>query len=622
MSSVSTQPKRSLIADVSDLMSYFIHSRLPTGIQRFQIKLSARWMEQPYSDTEMTIACYDSRTGVWVPLPKEPYAHTIQLAVAGGDVDDPEWRSALSALREGIDTAEPIAFRPGTILFNPSPAFWIQDYYLALRAAKARSCISYLPYIHDCIPVVVPELCDRGIPRAFVNVLAGLFHHSRHFQANSRASANDLMTIATQLGHCIPEPEVVVQDARFSELPPVLKASSMTAVHGLQHQRFVLFIATIEPRKNHMLAFRAWLEMLRKRGPERTPKLVCVGKRGWRSETAFSFLEASDLLREKVLVLTKVNDDDIAELYRRCLFTVFPSIYEGWGLPVTEALSYGKVPLTTRTSSLGEAGGNLAEYFDHLSVRDMVEKLERLIDDNAYREARAMEIKQKFRPRGWGDVADEIVEKALAQTAKPSAGKGGAIVVPAPSPVAEPDRYYAVATLPTGDLWPGMVAGEMFRFGPGWWSPEDWGTWMRYGRAELAFSLMTGKDNPYILHLGLVSPPSRGADYHVRVQGNDVGEEGDMCAGEHRWITLPIEPTALRCRAVRIEITTTTRCYLGERSRDARTIGLGLLGFFVCRENDLLTRHRFIEALHLNGLNSLSGRPEVPSHMPLIDENE
>ncbi len=608
-----TRPKKSIVFDVSDLMSYFVHSRLPTGIQRFQIKLSTRWLPQPYDDAEITIACYEWRTGFWVPIPPEPYAEVIGLAVVGGDVDDPEWRHALTELRRAIDAAKPLAFKPGAILFNPSPAFWIRDYYVALRVAKAKSAVIYLPYIHDCIPVVVPELCDHGIPVAFTNILAGLFYHSRHFQANSQASARDLVSVAAQLGHAISEPEVVLQDARYSDrvvLPRYRR--NARATYGLGDEPFVLFVATIEPRKNHFLAFRAWLSMVRKRGSVRTPRLVCVGKRGWRSEAALAFLDASEVLREKVLLISRASDDDVDEFYRNCLFTIFPSIYEGWGLPITEAFSYGKVPLTTRTSSLGEAGGELAEYFDHLSVRDMVGKLERLIDDKTYREARQAAIKQSFHPRSWDDVADEIVEKALVQTATGiprsrngrAAGPAAADALPA-----ELGRYYALALLPALDLWPGMVAGEMYRSGAGWWTPENWGTWMRYGRAELSLSLPADEEGSYLLYLGLKAPPWGDADYQIRVRGGESREEGRLSDGESRWAIVMIEREALHCGAVRVELATTRRCYLGERTGDSRTVGLGVLGFFICREDDLLTRHCFIEALRLDRLHGLSGRP-------------
>ncbi len=204
-------------------------------------------------------------------------------------------------------------------------------------------------------------------------------------------------------------PKTVRLDGKFE--PPAKaqsgkgkqQSAAFLAEHGLDRKPYVLFVSTIESRKNHLLAFNTWLKLIKKWGLAATPNLVCIGKYGWMFDAAVARLESSDLLKQKVLVLSDISDIELAALYQACLFTIYPSFYEGWGLPVTESLCYGKVPMTSSVSSLPEAGGDFAEYFDFESERDFLEKLERMIVDAKYRSKKEQKIKTSFRPREWAE---------------------------------------------------------------------------------------------------------------------------------------------------------------------------------------------------------------------------
>ncbi|MFC7607559.1 glycosyltransferase family protein [Teichococcus aestuarii] len=99
----------------------------------------------------------------------------------------------------------------------------------------------------------------------------------------------------------------------------------------------MLFVSTIEGRKNHLMVFGARLTLLRRLGPGAVPLLVCVGRPGWRAEAALALLDSVPELRARVRLLHDVPDPLLAALYRKCLFTLYNSHHEGWGLPVTES---------------------------------------------------------------------------------------------------------------------------------------------------------------------------------------------------------------------------------------------------------------------------------------------
>src|SRR5262249_3341185 len=96
-------------------------------------------------------------------------------------------------------------------------------------------------------------------------------------------------------------------------------------------------------------------------------------------------------------------------LYGRCLLSVYPSHYEGWGLPVAEALAHGKYCVASATSSLPEVGGGLADYADPLDLPAWQGLLERALFDPAFLAAREARGRAGFRPTAWADGARQIL---------------------------------------------------------------------------------------------------------------------------------------------------------------------------------------------------------------------
>ncbi len=96
-------------------------------------------------------------------------------------------------------------------------------------------------------------------------------------------------------------------------------------------------------------------------------------------------------------------------LYRHCLFAAKPSLYEGWGLPVGEALSYGKTVVVSNTSALPEVGLDMVEYCDPTSVDSIAAAVLRLVDDTDHRRALEARI-SGTKLRAWSDVAADLLQ--------------------------------------------------------------------------------------------------------------------------------------------------------------------------------------------------------------------
>jgi glycosyltransferase involved in cell wall biosynthesis len=145
---------------------------------------------------------------------------------------------------------------------------------------------------------------------------------------------------------------------------------------ALPRAGFVLAVGTLEPRKNLPRLVQAYARLPETLQAEHP--LAVVGVLGW--ETGET-LDALRSLGERSIQLGYVSDEALAELYRRCSVFCYPSLGEGFGLPVLEAMAAGAAVLTSNISSLPEVGGEAAEYVDPWDLAGMARALERLLGD-------------------------------------------------------------------------------------------------------------------------------------------------------------------------------------------------------------------------------------------------
>ena len=179
--------------------------------------------------------------------------------------------------------------------------------------------------------------------------------------------------------------------------------------------RYVLFVSTIEIRKNHRLLVRVWQRLLERHGADFVPSLIFAGQIGWLVDGLLAELEASEYLNGKIILLRSLSDAQLRHAYRSCLFTVFPSLCEGWGLPIAESLAHGKFCVASNRTSIPEVGGHLVDYFDPSNEDDALAKIERPLIEPGYLAAREAQLRAEYRPRSWAECANALIG-ALDQT--------------------------------------------------------------------------------------------------------------------------------------------------------------------------------------------------------------
>ncbi|MDP9238343.1 MAG: glycosyltransferase family 4 protein [Chloroflexota bacterium] len=221
------------------------------------------------------------------------------------------------------------------------------------------------------------------------------------FIVPSRAVQDDVVRL---LG-VMPDRVTPVYEAAGEQYRPVdpVEADAVAKRYGIDAP-FVLSVGSLEPGKNRRRVFRA-MRRLRDEGLDY--RLVVVGQKAWKYEGDFALVDALGM-RDRIIFPGYVKQDDLPALYGAATAFVFPSLYEGFGLPVIEAMSCGTPVLTSNISATAEVAGDAALLVDPLSVEAIADGLRRLLRD--------AELRADLSKRGLLRAAEFRWHRAAAET--------------------------------------------------------------------------------------------------------------------------------------------------------------------------------------------------------------
>jgi glycosyltransferase involved in cell wall biosynthesis len=254
--------------------------------------------------------------------------------------------------------------------------------------------------IHDMTLWLYPEYHGRKRLLAMRSLIPLVARRASAIVTISESAKRDIIEILR-----VPEQKVhVIYEAPAGHFRPLADRPALELVrrdHDLP-ERFILHVGTLEPRKNLVRLLEAFA-LVRQRGAERCA-LVLVGQRGWKDEAIFAAAERL-ALGDDVRFLGYVSPETLVALYNLATVAAFPSLYEGFGLPVVESMSCGTPVVTTTRGSLGEVAGDAAEFVDPSDVESIAEGLWRVLDSPAHQD----ELREKgFRRAGsfsWAEAA-------------------------------------------------------------------------------------------------------------------------------------------------------------------------------------------------------------------------
>ena len=285
------------------------------------------------------------------------------------------WRTAWSVLG-----------RPPVEWFvGPLEAFHFSDWMYPPQRAGVRATT-----IHDLVPLRFPDWVEPATVRIHGRKYANASRTCDRVFVNSRFTAGEVVELLR-----VPEERVVVA---CPGIDPRFRPNGEAADLG---GPYVLGVSTLEPRKN-VPALVAAFSLLRRRRPELT--LALVGPPGW---------EKRPLKAEGVRLLGFVPDEELARLYRGAATFAYPSRFEGFGIPVAEALASGTPAVVSSHPSLDEASGDAALRADPDDAEAFAETLELALEPSAGQRERGLAHAARFTWHACGDAVLAGYESAL-----------------------------------------------------------------------------------------------------------------------------------------------------------------------------------------------------------------
>lgn len=364
--------------------------------------------EAPIVGIDASRISVDQRTGT------ENYSLQITRALLTGDVSW-RWRlySNAPARDFPVDIPDQVEIRS-----IPSPRLWTH-YRLSREMLRHRPDALFVPAhvvplvhpptvvtIHDLGYLHVPEAHPPRQRRMLDLTTRWSARVARHIIVPSGRTRDDLIS-----HYAVPETKITVVhhgvDERFFRDIPA-PDDDFRDRYGLRRP-YVLAVGTIQPRKNYPVLARAM------RLASADHDLVIAGKRGWMADQVLAQLERAGL-GDRLRVLDYVPDPDLPALYAGAELFLQPSSFEGFGMPVLEAMAVGTPVVSASGSSLSEIAGDGASYIDPSNIDALASTVQHLLGDSRARAALAASGKARAAPFTWERAAQKtrmIIESTL-----------------------------------------------------------------------------------------------------------------------------------------------------------------------------------------------------------------
>lgn len=281
------------------------------------------------------------------------------------------------------------------------------DFFLEM---KKKLGIRYVTCCYDLIPVIFPQYCVGEVAAQFKEYFAKLSWSSDLMLCISKRSQEDYHALSAQLGFPPTATKVIeLGDGIESDLE-IFDVDISDDVARVLDNPFILFVSTIERRKNHETLYKAYHLLATQGKLDLVPNLVFVGMPGWGVSDLLKDIELDPLTRGKIIQFNHVSDVELTMLYKEAEFCVYPSFYEGWGLPVAEGLSLGKVVIASSQGSIPEVGGDLVIYADPFNPHEWADRILELSTNPEALEAARNRVQTLYAKRKWSSTALAVKE--------------------------------------------------------------------------------------------------------------------------------------------------------------------------------------------------------------------
>lgn len=288
-----------------------------------------------------------------------------------------------SFLDTGLEYEEINSFPNSSTLAMFGGLWNFQEEYQILLSQLDKS-INKIVLVYDMIPIYSYFVPDE-LRNMFKKYIPFVLKNFDHIIVNALSTKSDIERYIKE--NQLPNPTIsIIHLAHIlnDNQDKTINLDVVLRTRKLFVEKYILCVGSIESRKNHLNLLTMWHKYVNSDSYE-NEKLVIAGRWLWDVEIIQQFLTYTGHIFGSVIVIENPDDDELTALYNNCKFTVYPSHYEGWGLPLGESLGFRKPCIHFDNSSLKEAGYGLTISVEYLNYNKFYEEMVMLLkDDNFY----------------------------------------------------------------------------------------------------------------------------------------------------------------------------------------------------------------------------------------------
>ncbi|MEH2270164.1 MAG: glycosyltransferase family 1 protein, partial [Nostoc sp.] len=323
-----------------------------------------------------------------------------------------DWFDSNSVNKKVILEFEGSIVQPGDI-YVIADANWDlpKTYYRFLQLLK-RHKVTIVVICYDLIPIKFPEFSSKRFTKAFTKFYSDYSTLFDKVLCISKKSAEDYINARNQ-GILASNNSQIVQSFRlggnYYKYDLLLSEENKSFDKNLQkllNQKYILVVGSLVPHKNIKTIIAAFDLLINSSHDD--VLLIFAGNKGWDSETD-NLIESNKMYGKLIEILGSVTDAQLDFLYQNCYCLVQASFYEGFGLPVVEALQHCKPVIASNAGSLPEVGGDFCRYFSPTQPTELYEALKELLDSEIYYNNLVERIRNEYVPFSWQESAEEFL---------------------------------------------------------------------------------------------------------------------------------------------------------------------------------------------------------------------
>lgn len=282
----------------------------------------------------------------------------------------------------------------------------------SLRPKEGKVLLAH--FMHDFTPCDWPQIHKSETVDGYEPFCDFVSNHFDYLAYGGMTAQRDGEALQKRRGWKVPkgDPVMLGFDISTNELPVPAKDRAYLEGLGITSD-FVVAVGTLEPRKNHETLYRAYLLMLQRELLGKPLQMIFVGKTGWNNDDFLATLASDERVKGKIITVNP-SDEGLDVLYRHSMFTLLPSFYEGWSLPLPESLAYGKFCLVSDTPPLRERGGDFVEFIHPLDAAGWAERIAFYANHPDQLLPLEERIKGEWQPVSWEGATEELRAKLYA----------------------------------------------------------------------------------------------------------------------------------------------------------------------------------------------------------------